>query len=262
MRTYGTSTNSSDTDEHQSSPRNHFIMITSVIVVSTIIMFGNRAKIQSSSLRSSYFLHSSMDQKMSKMSFHQPKDNMTFQGIDCSTFDDDNLYPYVEGYPKAFSDCEEQDSKAWCEDCHSSSTCTKYCGNTMALCAHNPHGVFQFVNPCLWEMIANLPGVCADTFQNSPPLHSRNIGTTVSGPYVPPIRSCDFHSMCQACADETQPYGLNKFCRAIILHYNFEKRSARHFFTDLIDDAGSSYWCQPEILRSIEDLTFFSTLES
>mmetsp|Transcript_676 Transcript_676/g.860 ORF Transcript_676/g.860 Transcript_676/m.860 type:complete len:263 (+) Transcript_676:36-824(+) len=192
--------------------------------------------------------------------------NISFNDITCDNYDDDSNYPSMTPpgiEPKGNTDCGVQDSGAWCSDCQSNTICTKYCGNAESLCAHNPNGAFQYVNPCLWQMIADLPKVCADHFTSVPPLTSRNIGQTLSV-HSEPEWYCDIHSMCQSCleddADGTS--SLNKYCQAVISYYDFRTNLPRDFLRDLADDAGGSYWCQSETLQSIEDGTFSDTFFS
>mmetsp|Transcript_434 Transcript_434/g.617 ORF Transcript_434/g.617 Transcript_434/m.617 type:complete len:485 (-) Transcript_434:318-1772(-) len=177
--------------------------------------------------------------------------------VDCSLYDDDTIYPSIPNTePSGYTNCEIQDSGAWCDTCQSSTTCLNYCSEAMALCDHNSNGAFQFVNPCLWEMVANLPQVCADTFHAAPPLQSNNIGFTVKGPYTEPTWNCNWHSMCQACSDPDEPEGLNKYCRAVIFRNQYHANGGRLFLEDL-ESEGTSFWCQADVLRSIDDGSFF-----
>eukprot|EP00633_Aureoumbra_lagunensis_P003214 CAMPEP_0197297788 /NCGR_PEP_ID=MMETSP0890-20130614/41995_1 /TAXON_ID=44058 ORGANISM="Aureoumbra lagunensis, Strain CCMP1510" /NCGR_SAMPLE_ID=MMETSP0890 /ASSEMBLY_ACC=CAM_ASM_000533 /LENGTH=257 /DNA_ID=CAMNT_0042775139 /DNA_START=596 /DNA_END=1369 /DNA_ORIENTATION=- len=65
--------------------------------------------------------------------------------------------------------------------------------------------------------------------------------------------------MCQACSNYQEvedKSSMNKYCRAVLTYYEYSFAAAQFFLSDLKDDTGASFWCQPETLRNIADGSF------
>jgi len=117
----------------------------------------------------------------------------------------------------------------------------------------------------MWQMVADLPATCAGTFENYAPLASANAPprqrpadvkarTTPEGELS---WGCDVHSLCQACSDLSTPTTLNKYCQAVLLRHIWRAPPSEELdiFVDFHADF-ESFWCQPDVLASIEDGTF------
>lgn len=177
--------------------------------------------------------------------------------LSCADFDDDRWYPQLPGADPddPLADCEVQDSSPQrCARCLSDDVCSTLCGDATAHC-DNGEGQYEYIQPCMWELIANLPAACHDAFLNYPPFSSNNAPPTQSlddiTPHNPQAWGCETHAMCGACADLTQPTTLAPICVSVVSYYlslgvnpsNIE----RHFFHDF-----NTFWCNPSVVAQAQ----------
>lgn len=163
--------------------------------------------------------------------------------LSCADYDDDQWYPTKPGMDSNNPDanCEVQDgSQARCRQClenqvlksyfpaprldpFSAQACQSMCGDATALCA-NGEGDYEYIQPCMWQVVANLPAACAHQFENVPPFTSNNLPprqelADVIEPHNTQAWGCETHAMCQACADPSQPTTLAPQCLSVVYHY-------------------------------------------
>lgn len=183
----------------------------------------------------------------------------------CELMDDDEYYPLKpDGHPdNPAEDCEAQDSEpSRCNECLSSEACRTLCSDAMPLCegGQGGAGAFEYIEPCRWQAIADTPAMCNRTFEGVPPLQSRNRPPQESATDVLPDNhngwinlhwSCSIHSMCQACADPSEPSGLNRYCVAAILTY--DRKASGGTTTSLFQDI--HFWCSDENLERLHSAT-------
>lgn len=177
--------------------------------------------------------------------------------LSCADFDDDRLYPQKPGADPddASADCEAQDSSTQrCNRCLKDDLCSTMCGDATALCDDGA-GQYEYIQPCMWELIANLPAACHDAFVNYPPFSSNNAPPAQSledlTTHNSAVWGCETHAMCGACADLTQPTTLAPVCLSVVSYYlslgvtpgNIERR----FFRDFND-----FWCSPSVLAQVQ----------
>lgn len=185
--------------------------------------------------------------------------------LNCNLMDDDGVYP-LKPYghtDNPAEDCEVQDSEpARCEECLSNEACATLCWDAMPRCqGSDSSGAFEYIQPCRWQAIADTPAMCNGTFKSTPPLQSRNLPPKVPEAAIRPDNhhdwinlnwSCSMHSMCQACADPSEPSGVNIYCFAAILTY--DQKASGATTKSLFDDI--DFWCSDENLERIHARAF------
>lgn len=186
--------------------------------------------------------------------------------LSCDLFDDDAYYPLKPGGDPSnpSEDCEAQDAyEPRCLECLENTACRTVCGGAAPLCTGQSG--FEYIEPCRWQAIADTPQLCSHGFEAIPPLASRNAAPQVArediepdvsiqaelhdnmstwqiNATVPLYWSCSFHSMCQACADPHERFGLNPYCLAAIVHY--DRAGSGGITRDVFDDL--DFWCSAD----------------
>jgi len=188
--------------------------------------------------------------------------------LSCADYDDDAYYPLKPGGDPSdpSQDCEAQDALHWCDACLASAACVAQCGSVAtAQCPDGGRGDFQFIQPCMWQLVAQLPATCADAAAPYPPLESNNLPPRQTAADVAHSRDvqfdggmvwgCALHALCGACAAPSEPSTLNPYCLAVIL-YNMRAGIAPDELT-VFEQYGAflDLWCDADVLRSVEDGT-------
>ena len=134
--------------------------------------------------------------------------------------------------------------------------------SAIAMCAPSEKTAFDWLRPCEWQFVADMPSTCAKTLAPTPPelpesLPSRTFSpnsdavcTQLTGAYVDPdgCTPCQANAFCLSCGAD------NKYCNAYLaahpglLRSQTDVGTAEAFFVD--DEL--NYWCSDAVQAAIE----------
>ena len=118
--------------------------------------------------------------------------------------------------------------------------------------------------PCAWQLIANLPSTCNNSFTPNITnlLHSHNTAPNATQVEKKHDRAhfymeydrkekkanqydCNLHAFCNACSDGAG--GVNDYCAATVMYYNSFTLDAHVLMY------ADEFWCRSDVLAAIED---------